>query len=1805
MSDNINQSYNLDASKTLNQLTQLSKKINAVGLQLATLNRLTLNSVKITQSEEAARRSSVQSIIKQAKAFRDAANNIRELSNTGKNLKEAFSKDLLSGALGNVSHLKTYETTLAKIGQASQLTYAQIKGVFNEVNRLGDGAQYTNPKMKALFVSFKAVNDEALRVENYKLIAARMLELAEASIKAKTAQEAQAAQILNTKIALQSLDKQWEKLQASMNANSRLTQAEQEARRTLITATDKLRSNLAALTEQEKSWTSSITAGLNAVRLKQVALQSFIQTVQQAAEAEKKQQESARNMEALLRENFQFFGKVDTRTRVELDLIVASLVRMREEGELTGSQFDRMLLNVANNTGKIPAKFAALAKAMMPLTDSFRDFAHLNKKATEATFAVGEAVKANFIDKFNLAEISSERLRNQFLRLADNMGQLAQKSGMNAKEFNRLIEAMEGGNYSAKVVKDNTKVAQSVNAIILKKEELLRLEEQLIARQKLGQSAVDTFRLQMPGPANNPAFIKETDQMEQRIRKIAEASNLTKKQLDEMISNAVIGKTRDYIRQAAELVRAKSAAGKMSLEQADAIRAEGEHLQRVNNDIRRSVQHYRELIKAKKLWAVEAVKNIHLVSVSWRSYIRYFLTRTAYRAFMSLITSIRTGMQAAFDLQQRIAEIRTITQDSAKGVANWTQELRQLSDAFPQTTLDIAEGAYQALSNQVARAGEVTMFLREALRLSITTMSTTAEAVNTVSSVLKSYNMDATMAGEVSAQLFRIVELGRLRLADIANEMGNVTVVAAQLGISFEEVGASLTTLTRQGVTPATAMTLLRNVLMKLIGPTGNMKDLFKEWGVNSAEAAVETFGFFGVLQKLSVATKGDLTEINELFSRIRATTGFAGLTGGENLKQYEQDLASITASVDAYNEATRRAFDNTAMKLRIEMQQLRNYFSVDIGNVVIRTLDEANTGLGGLTNVVRGLTSNFITLFSWVGDVAAVLARMPKVVGFIAHAYASLIIQLKLFTVVQALANTRVMTQTVRIKNLTTALMKYTLVQKAATLAKKGWAQVIFLAATAVVSYLYLAEKMRKEAFERGTRALLESTAAWEASRVELKKQEAELNRVQLAEKELTDVLRIQRQVSVGARAANFKLIDGLSDKVKELGVAWKAAFKDMEKATDTSNLTTYTNAVKSAKDIIKGIEEQQFASQFDEPILGFANLDEQFANLTAKAEAFGKKSGDSYGFALGSVGEKLTENLEDARSYFNSSLQALREADQAGSQWLQQRTQRMSDIQKELTELRYISADSYSDFRTQADRRSELEKELRELQKNEPSVLAQTKTFRAQIEEALKRQLTLEKEISAEMEARAKREEARLKRLEANNERAGEAFSTLTALDLTNVTSARQTLDTLTNTFPDLLAEMAKRGPEGLAAAQVLRETFQETAAALSAAEQNAILDKRDEVINQLGEKLRSGTDELKATINGALNSLEQEASNVSTNLKQMLEALALEKIPTSIGKTLVNRSTGLIDTSYVVDSPFTEERNALLEQARFLQQQLDARKTDTGFTGVDTAEFQNLLAQIRQVQAELAKMSVTPELQNTYLVYIKQAREIQQQIETVKTAEGALTTLLSEHSNVVKALNDTTLSTIELNELYKQIAGSDAINMTAFLEQLSTSEAGLRQILTLATEEGVTAIQKGLVDPIGVFTAALSGAKSEATALTFILQRALSLKNAITGSNETPVGLNSGGWVPGSGNTDKVPALLTPGEFVVNKQQAASFAPMLEAMNRGTRSNAVNSSTSTTYGDATVNFYGGQTTDVSPETARQIAELIYREKSRGRVR
>lgn len=360
--------------------------------------------------------------------------------------------------------------------------------------------------------------------------------------------------------------------------------------------------------------------------------------------------------------------------------------------------------------------------------------------------------------------------------------------------------------------------------------------------------------------------------------------------------------------------------------------------------------------------------------LSWTSIGRIIVGSLISRGIGRLLRELRQGVEEAIEFEIRVSELRTISQNAQQSFDQWADSVRRLSDEFGRQPLDLLEGAYQALSNQVAEGAEVMSFMEQAQRLSLITTSSVTEAVQALTATINAYNFTVADARYISDVFFKIIELGRLRLSEIANTIGRVEVLGAQLGVSFEELMASLSVLTIQGVRASEAQTWLRNVMLKLIRPTDRMKELFKEWGVESATAAVETFTWAGVIEKLNEeVNKGSdaLGEIGEIFNRIRATTGAAGLVQNfEKLKEYLDEIAKA-------GPTAAKAFDyvreSAGFKLQREFQRISNFFIIDIGRKGVRALYEVGEAFGGLANVVKTATYALAAFATIAGSVLIV----------------------------------------------------------------------------------------------------------------------------------------------------------------------------------------------------------------------------------------------------------------------------------------------------------------------------------------------------------------------------------------------------------------------------------------------------------------------------------------------------------------------------------------------------------------------------------------------------------------------------------------------------------------------------------------------------------------------------------------------------------------------------------------------------------------------------------------------------------------
>lgn len=371
---------------------------------------------------------------------------------------------------------------------------------------------------------------------------------------------------------------------------------------------------------------------------------------------------------------------------------------------------------------------------------------------------------------------------------------------------------------------------------------------------------------------------------------------------------------------------------------------------------------------------------------------RLIIVDIAGQAIFAMTNQFRQGISTAVDYGIKIAEIQTISQDAGIATDKWREQLVALSSEFGQTSSDVAAGAYEALSNQVTKGADSFKFMSEAMKLAATTTASTADAVDTLSGIINAYGMEAADAERLSALLFAGVDYGRYKLSDIADTIGRVTPVSAQLGVQIEEVITVLNLLTRSGVKADEALTQMRSMFMELLKPTGALKKLLEETGYASGEMLLQGKGVIGTMDFLSKATEGSSAELAKMINNVRGLTGALRVT--RNVEEAYAELKMVMESGgEAYANAVDRMMSDTSFKFKAEIQTLKNEFQEQLGKPFIetvvgmlRSLGGAKEAFGNVKELIAGtieqlkifaLATGAISIAKWAIPAIKYLARL------------------------------------------------------------------------------------------------------------------------------------------------------------------------------------------------------------------------------------------------------------------------------------------------------------------------------------------------------------------------------------------------------------------------------------------------------------------------------------------------------------------------------------------------------------------------------------------------------------------------------------------------------------------------------------------------------------------------------------------------------------------------------------------------------------------------------------------------------------
>ena len=253
----------------------------------------------------------------------------------------------------------------------------------------------------------------------------------------------------------------------------------------------------------------------------------------------------------------------------------------------------------------------------------------------------------------------------------------------------------------------------------------------------------------------------------------------------------------------------------------------------------------------------------------------------------------------AMDFEDSMAKVSTIADTTQVPIEDLKDGIIDLSSKTGQSADDLSEAMYQAMSASV-ETGDAVEFLDTAVKAAVGGFTDNATAVDGLTSVLNSYGMEASNVESIANQMLITQNLGKTTFGELASSIGQVTPIAASLGITTEELFSSLAATTAQGLGTSESITALKAAMSNIIKPSKEASEAAQTLGIDFSVSALQSKGWIGFLEEVREGLKNASPEYANLMTSVEeGTKKLADMekAGRKNTDEYKALKKQVKAS--------------------------------------------------------------------------------------------------------------------------------------------------------------------------------------------------------------------------------------------------------------------------------------------------------------------------------------------------------------------------------------------------------------------------------------------------------------------------------------------------------------------------------------------------------------------------------------------------------------------------------------------------------------------------------------------------------------------------------------------------------------------------------------------------------------------------------------------------------------------------------------------------------------------------------------------
>ena len=372
-----------------------------------------------------------------------------------------------------------------------------------------------------------------------------------------------------------------------------------------------------------------------------------------------------------------------------------------------------------------------------------------------------------------------------------------------------------------------------------------------------------------------------------------------------------------------------------------------------------------------------ATSAVNSFSISWDSMSKLVVSRMISQGIFAVKSAIVETVQEAMQLEKSLQKVANI---SGLDTGSLQTQVRQMSEGMAISLESATKALETAWRSNVGGEAQTKTLLTASTNLAKATAEETSTAVTAVAGVVKGYGLSVADAAKVSSELLATTQRCRGSIEDIGGVMGKSAPLARALGVSYQELLASMDTLVASGMSVGQSGAVLERTLRGLAKPTATMSEAIHTLGYNSAESMLAARHFGGALQALANTT--DLTAEGLMKLSSRGTGGQFSL-GTIQATEYAAALkriSEVSPGLAASNAAA--ILETDAEKVAAAMEKIKNALTIGLGKDIVSVFASLGAGaeLAGtaLSKLIEILAVGFVakqvvTLGAWAAGLLGV----------------------------------------------------------------------------------------------------------------------------------------------------------------------------------------------------------------------------------------------------------------------------------------------------------------------------------------------------------------------------------------------------------------------------------------------------------------------------------------------------------------------------------------------------------------------------------------------------------------------------------------------------------------------------------------------------------------------------------------------------------------------------------------------------------------------------------------------------------------